>query len=171
MKNIKRVGPYVDILDARSPENPLSVVKVGVRNDSFEGLVHQHLFTTVAQYYGIVQDGILDAIHAFMGLNRPLMHAGDMEADRNVIVYSWQPKVDYTWAGGRFDGSPTSKTPPPNRVFVVLVRQDNNPESYPGFGSIFGSIERWNWVMEDPDLPLAPVDWQNRYKQKLWSRN
>jgi hypothetical protein len=171
MKTVQRVGPYIDIVEARSPENPVNVVKVGVRSDSFQGLMRQHLFTTVAQYYGIVQDGILDAKHAFMGLNRPLMHAGDMEADRNVIVYSWRPKIDYTWTGGRFEGAPIPKNPPPNRVFVVLVRQENQPDNYPGFGSIFGSIERWNWVTEDPDLQCAPVDWNHRYKQKLWSRN
>jgi hypothetical protein len=171
MKTIEPVGPYVDIIEARSPENPVSVVKVGARIDSFQGLVQQHLFTTVAQCYGIVQDGILDARHAFMGLNRPLMHEGDMEADRNVIAYSWRPKKDYIWTRGRFDGSPIPKNPPPNRVFVVLVRQEKEPNIYPGFGAIFGSVERWNWVMEAPDLSCAPVDWQNRYKQKLWSRN
>jgi len=98
MKTIQRVGPYLDIVEARSPENHLNVVKVGVRSDSFQQLMHQNLSTAVAQYYGIVQDGLLDARHAFMGLNRPLMHAGDMEADRSVIVYSWRPQTDYIWA-------------------------------------------------------------------------
>ena len=171
MKTIQRVGPYLDIVEAPSPETYLSVVKLGVRSDSFEGLMHQNLVTTVAQYYGIVQAGILDAMHAFAGLNRPLMHAGDMEADKSVIVYSWRPEVDYVWTRGRFDGIPVSKTPPANRVFVVLVREEKQPNDYAGYGSIFGSIERWNWVMEDPNLLYAPVDWQSRYKRRLWSRN
>jgi hypothetical protein len=51
------------------------------------------------------------------------------------------------------------------RVFVVLVR-----EELPNNHGIVGSIERWNWVREDPILPHAPVDWQDRYREKVWSK-
>lgn len=171
MRTIQRLGPYVDIVEARDPVDPVLVVKLGLREESFRQFLHHNLFTPVAQYYGIVQDGLLSAVHAFKGLKRPLMHGEDIKADRNVIVYSWRSEVDYVWTGSRFDGSPIRKTPPPNLVFVVLVREEPQPNDYPRVGSILGSIERWNWVKEDPMLSQAPFDWQKRYGDRLWSRD
>jgi len=170
MRPIQRVGPYVDTTEARDPLNPALVVKLGLGGDSFQQNVRNALATTIAQYYGIVQDGLLDAIHLFKGLKRPLMHGDDKEADRSVLVYSWRPEFDYVWTGNPFEGNPIRKTPPPHRVFVVLVREEQQPNDYQGVGSIFGSIEKWNWVKEDPALPHAPIDWQERYGTKLWSR-
>jgi hypothetical protein len=167
MRAIQPGGPYVDILEARAPDKPVLVVNVGLRSDSFAQVLHHNLNTAVAQYYGIVQDGLLEAIHAFKGLNRPLMHGEDMDADKNVVIYSWRPEFDYVWTGSRFDGNPVRKVPAPNRVFVVLVREERQPNDH----GIFGSIEKWNWVKEDPGLPGAPLEWPDRYEQKLWSRN
>jgi hypothetical protein len=169
LRKIQPVGPYVDVIEGRSPDNPLLFVKLGLLRESFQQLVQHNLPTAVAQYYGKVQDGLPQAVHAFKGLNRPLMHADDMEADKGVIIYSWRPDRDYVWIGSRFDGKPVEKIAPLNRVFVVLVREEQ-PNDYPGVGQIVGSIEKWNWVKEDPQLPHAPVDWEKRYNKKLWSR-
>jgi hypothetical protein len=171
MKDIQPVGPYGDIVDARSPQDPVLAVKLGLRRDNFDRVLHHSLPTAVAQYYGIVQHGLFQAVHAFKGLNRPLMHGDDMEADKSILVYSWRPENDYVWIGSRFDGKVISKTPPSGRVFVVLVREEPEPNKYTGVGTIFGSIEKWNWVKEDPTFPHAPVDWQERYTSKLWSRD
>jgi hypothetical protein len=167
MKTIQRVGPYVEVVEARAPDNPVLVVKLGLRDDSSSQVLHHNLRTTVAQYYGIVQDGLLNARHAFKGLKRPLMHGEDMEADKSVIIYSWRAEFDYVWTGSRFDGKPVRKSPPANRVFVVLVREEQQPNDY----GVFGSIEHWNWIKEDPELLDAPLEWPERYGQKLWSRN
>jgi hypothetical protein len=158
MRTIQPVGPYVDIVEARAPDNRALVVRLGLRQDSFSQILHHNLFTVVAQYYGIVQDGLLAARHAFKGLKRPLMHGEDMEADKSVIIYSWR-------TGSRFDGNPVRKIPPPNRVFVVLVREEQQPNDY----GVFGSIEKWNWIKEDPQELHAPLEWLDRYGQKLWS--
>ncbi|MFZ3212372.1 MAG: hypothetical protein WA188_12740 [Terriglobales bacterium] len=171
MRPIQRVGPYVDITEARDPLNPALVVKLGLRGDSFQQSVRSALATTIAQYYGIVQDGLLNAIHLFKGLKRPLMHGDDKEADKSVLVYSWRPEFDCVWTGSQFDGNAIRKTPPPNRVFVVLVREEKQPNAYEGVGSVLGSIEKWNWIKEDPALPHAPIDWQERYGTRLWSRS
>lgn len=170
MRAIRPLGPYRDVTEAYAPDNPLSVGYLGVREDSFKQVLHQNLFTTVAQYYGIVQDGMLEAIHLFRGLKRPLMHGDDKEADKNVLVYSWRPQVDCVWSPSRFDGNVILRPAPRGEVFVVLVREEKQPEQYPGCGSIVGSIEKWNWIKEDPLLPHAPIDWQARYGDKLWSR-
>jgi hypothetical protein len=170
MRTIRPVGPYRDVTEARAPDNHALVVNLGLRKDSFEQVLHHNLLTVVAQYYGIVQDRLLDAVHSFRGLNRPLMHDDDQQADKNVVVYSWRPETDYVWVGSRLDGNPVRKIPPLGRVFVVLVREELQPNNYAEVGTILGSIEKWNWIKEDPALPQAPIDWQARYGGKLWSR-
>jgi len=143
------------------------VVKLGLREESFQQILHHNLNSLIAQYYGMVQDGLLNAMHAFKGLKRPLMLGDDMQADQGVVVYSWRPQFDFFWSGSRFEGEPIRKTPPPGRVFVVLTREEAQPNEF----SVFGSIERWNWIKEDPNLPHAPVEWSERYGTHLWSIN
>ena len=169
MRDIRRIGPYVDIIEARSPENHLLHVKLGLRSDTFHQFLQHQMSFKVAEYYGIIQNGLVDAVHAFKGLNRPLMYEMDMNADAGIIVYSWRPRYDYVWSHGRFNGNPTARIPPPRVVFVVLVKQEE-PTEYPGHGTITGAIEHWTWVAEDPALAQAPIEWQQRYTEKLWSR-
>jgi hypothetical protein len=123
------------------------------------------LATYVAQYYQLIRNEMMDTQHVFRGLERPLMLDGDMDADKSVLIYAWRPKWDYEWEGTPWDGRPIPKVPPLKRVFVVLVRVEECLEF-----NVFGSIEKWNWVMEDSELKDAPVEWNLRYAEKLWSR-
>src|SRR5271154_2900605 len=141
MRDIQRVGPYVDITEARDPLNAALVVKLGIRSDSFQQNVNNGQKTVVAQYFGMVQDCLLAPVHCFKGLKRPLMHGDDKEADKSVIIYSWRPETDYVWTGSQFRGKPLPKLPLPKRVFVVLVREEKQPNSYAHVGKVFGSIE------------------------------
>jgi hypothetical protein len=166
MRAIQRVGHYRDVIDAPSPYDPEKSVKLGLTAETFSLYSGHKLATAIAEYYGIVQDGILFARHAFKGLKRPLMLDDDVHADANVVVYSWRPHLDYEWSGTPFEGTPEPKTPPPERVFVVLVREEK-PNEY----SVFGSVEKWNWIREDSENPHAPIDWQQRYAKLLWSRS
>ena len=163
MRDIERIGSYQDIVEAPSPENRALSVRLGIRPETFQQYHKRGLWTPIAQFYGIVQHGIAQAQHLFRGLKRPLMLSGDMNADKTVLAYTWRPLDDYEWAGDQFDGWPVRKTPPLNEVFVVLVREEE-----PNEHSVFGSIEHWNWVREDPELPDAPVDWRQRYDGKRW---
>jgi hypothetical protein len=165
MRPIRGVGPYADIVEAPSPTNNSDIVKLGVRVTTFEGYVRRKEISNVAQYYGIVQGDLMLAKHLFTGLKRSLMYNGDMQADRNVIVYSWRSTNDYRWRGNVQNGHSERVDPPRDQVFVVLVREE--PENEHG---VLGSIEHWNWVQEDPVLAHAPVDWNQRYGQKLWSK-
>jgi hypothetical protein len=171
MQTIQRVGPYVHIVEARSPDNHLSIVKLGVNQSSFQQFIQWNLSFLVAEFYGIIQGGLVGAVHAFRGLNRPLMHADDMHADQHVIAYSWRPQFDYVWSHSRFNGDPTPRVPPKGTVFVVLVQELKEPEQYPDHGVVVGTIEHWSWIAEDPALAHAPIEWQERYGQKLWSRD
>ena len=122
--------------------------------------------SAIAQYYAMVQEGMTLAQHVFRGLKRPLMLGENTNADENVFVYSWRSSLDSEWTGSKNSGrAVVIPDPPVGRVFVVLVR-----EELPNNHGIGGSIERWNWVREDPILPHAPVDWQDRYREKVWSK-
>jgi len=170
MRNIQRVGPYADIVEGRSADDPTLMVKIGLGEASFQQDMRFGLRTTIAQYYGLVQDYLSSAVHLFQGLKRPLMDGNDKKADKSVLVYSWRPETDFIWTGSPFDGRLCQMVPPEGRVFVVLVRPETNPADYSGVGRVLGSIEKWNWVKEDPFLPSAPVEWKQRYDKKLWSR-
>lgn len=138
-------------------------MKLGIRTASFQQYADRSLASAISQYYGIVQDDLMLARHLFRGLKRPLLHGGDQHADQDVLVYSWRSTVDYKWVGTPQRGHPERMNPPPkDQVFVVLVREEKSNEH-----DILGSIERWNWVREDPDLPHAPVEWQERYGETL----
>src|SRR5580692_4703778 len=98
MQTIQRVGPYVHIVEARSPENHSNIIKLGVNQASFQQFIQRNLSFVIAQFYGIIQPGLLEAVHAFKGLKRPLMQADDMQADQHIIAYSWRPQFDYVWS-------------------------------------------------------------------------
>jgi hypothetical protein len=170
MQTIQRVGPYVHIVEARSPENYLNIIKLGVNQASFQQFIQRNLSFVIAQFYGIIQPGLLEAVHAFKGLNRPLMQADDMQADQHIIAYSWRPQFDYVWSRSRFNGDPIPRVPPKDTVFVVLAQILKQPEEYRDHGVIVGTIEHWSWIAEDPSLAEAPIEWQERYERKLWSR-
>ncbi len=165
MRDFQRAGIYADIVEAPSPFDPENTVKLGVSNATIQQYRGRGLATAIAQYYGIVQEGLLFARHAFRGLMRPLALGEDMDADQAVVVYTWRSEVDYEWLGSPFDGHPMVMTPLSGRVFVVLVREDPGREQ-----GVHGSIERWNWVNEDPDLAHAPIGYERRYSKKLWSK-
>jgi hypothetical protein len=166
MRPIQGIGLYKDIVEAPSPGDPARIIKLGIRRDTFEEHVRWGLRSAIAQYYGIVQEGLIVAQHCFRGLKRPLLLNGDMNADRAVLVYTWRSWQDYEWAGTPQYGRPQLITPPPaDRVFVVLIREIEQVEN-----EVIGSVEKWNWVREDPTLPGAPIDWEIRYGKKLWSR-
>lgn len=95
MRAIRRVGIYADTVDAPSPQDPASTMKLGIRTASFQQYADRSLASAISQYYGIVQDDLMLARHLFRGLKRPLLHGGDQHADQDVLVYSWRSTVDY----------------------------------------------------------------------------
>ena len=166
MRDFQSIGPYADCVTAPSPIDWQRTISLGVRSDTLQQYAGHGIGTVIAQYYGIVQTGLLAAQHAFKGLNRKLLDDDDMQAEERIVVYTWRPPADYLWSGSPFNGTPVRVVPPPpGKVFVVLVRIDP-----PDKDGIEGSIERWNWVREDPRLPGAPVDSNARYGTRLWSK-
>lgn len=166
MRDFQGRGPYRDVIVAPSPSAPNNAVRLGLGADSI-ALFGYYGKTAIAQYYGLVQEGIQEAAHCFRGVNRPMLDGDDKEADQRIVVYSWVPVSDYVWTGDQWSGGPAPRVPMlgKGKVFVVLVK-----ECQPDKHGVSGSIERWNWVREDPILAQAPVGWNERYSERLWSR-
>ncbi len=172
MRQSTPIGPYWDIVSVSSPNNKSDTVGFGVLKTTVALYVEAMAKTFLCQYHGIVQDGIADAVHAFRGVNRPLLHDENMQADQDVLVYTWRPDCDWIWIGGRHH-DPHCELPqmiavdlPPRLVPVVLVRELQETDK----DGVSGTVEQWSFVREDDALPGAPVGWKTRYEDKLWSR-
>lgn len=158
---------YFDVVEAPSPIDPSQTVKYGLRRATVQAFGRAGWKTPMAQFYGIVQDGLISAQHAFRGLNRPMSYENNMEADQTILVYSWAPSIDYEYLGEGDACDLAEIKPSPGKAFVALVREEKikleNSQTE-------GTIEKWNWVLGDSELRGAPIDWKIRYAEKLWSR-
>lgn len=112
--------------------------------------------------------GLIHSVeHIFTGLNRPLFCDDSMDGDKDKLIYVSKPSYDYEWVGGP-QGGPGDLEAPDNSVFVVVISLNlNHQDKYP---DIFGWVDSWTWVHEDPGLPSAPIDWVERYDKKIWSK-
>jgi len=162
---VKGVGPFYKVVSAPSPDSPTTTIRLGVRHETVEQYLNAQTLTTMAQLVDIVFDHLEDAVHLFRGLQRPLCDGEDMNADKNVLVYVIAPEFDVAWVHAADGGYAVKLEPPPNRVFVALVRME---EGLPD--GVQGTIEHWNWVHADRFLKDAPVGHGKRYSEKVWSR-
>jgi hypothetical protein len=158
-----RVGPYWDTVQATSAADREAIATYGVTDETYQQKSLSR--TALTQYFFIVRTGLRNADHLFRGLKRPLWYDGDAYADRSVLIYAWRPLNDYEWVATASGIGWQRRTPPPDRVFVVLVREIRLDEH--GVG---GVIDQWNWVEEDQRLRGAPKDWHTRYAEKVWGK-
>lgn len=147
------------------PKTDKEIAKYALTLESFKNLGERGQFSTLSQLYGLVIPGLILSTHLFQGLNRNLYCDNGFEGDKDKYVFSRKPAYDYYWSEELKREEKT--TAPANQVFVVLVSANkNHNDKYP---EIAGWIEHWNWVDEDTVLPEAPIDWVDRYKEKLWN--
>ena len=123
--------------------------------------------TAIAQFYEIVQNGLILALHVFRGLKRPCCSGDDMGADKSKLVYVWTPAFDAIWKRERFQGAPSRCQPPSSAVFAVYVSPNGAKQEFP---DVSGWIEHWAWLDEDDKSPGRPVKHETRYDEHLWSR-
>jgi len=173
VRDVQPIGPYKDVVRMPSPTDSDKLlrsetfVQMGVQVDTFRKLLEFGLATAIAQYYGNVQEGLAfadDVVHLFKGLERPLMHESNMQADRDMLMYSWVPRRDWEW--DRSTQMPKARTPAPNRVFTVTVRPFPQEDEY----RVAGIVLHWGWKDEDSMLRGAPVDPKERFSTKVWSK-
>ena len=146
------------------------VVTLGCRAKTIGVSGGHGLRSRIAQFYKIVVPGMIFTGHIFQGLKRPQKKGDDMDADAKNCVYTWKPKRDFWWGGGKTsgDGYIVEVPPPAGRVFTVIVAPNLEMEQWP---EIRGWIVDWAWVRESKELAYAPVEYQDRYAKRLWSQN
>ncbi len=159
------------LVDAKYPDasgrEPVDA-KLGMIVPALGVCVVRGLLSAVAQFYGLVEPGLILSRHIFKGLERPLCVDDRMNADGEKLIYSWRPRWDYEWQGG--PGGSLRRILAPTRSVFVVIATPNVGRYRDEFPDAVGWIERWNWVEEDPVLSEAPRDWVDRYHKKLWTR-
>lgn len=171
MRNVTPLGVHKDIVlvpnrHERDWLRPDRFVRAGVSVETFRRMARLSLATAIAQYYGNVQAGFAEAttMHLFRGLERPLMHDGNMQADQDMLIYTWAATLDWEWNWKT--QTPEPRKPPKGKVFKVVVR----PYAESDENEVMGVILHWAWDEEDPVLRGAPINWEERYAEKIWSR-
>lgn len=147
-------------------EDRKTVAKFGILKPDLAKYPERGLLSGLGQFYGIVGPGLIMAKHLFLGLNRPLYCDGSMEGDCGKLIYSWNPVYDYEWAGGPSYGRLECLPAPRNSAFAVIVSK--NVRHTKEFPSIYGWIERWNWIAADAYISDAPINWASRYREKVY---
>ena len=165
---IRKGGKVAYLFDGWTVENSIEpqVVKFGILQDDIIKLADRGQNSALAQLDSIVAPGLISARHIFRGLNRPMLTDHSMDADVPELVYAWRQMWDFDWPAPH--GTPRRWPRPENCVFVVIAgRNIQYLEKWP---EVYGWINRWNWVDEDPGVPEAPLNWSSRYAEKMFTR-
>lgn len=154
---------FYTIIEAPDPDDRNKRVKLGVRHETVKQLKDAQLWTSMALLVDVVGHNLPFAAHVFRGLKRPLFDGKDMNADQDVVIYSFTPEEDVYWVNAADGGYSSRLPPPPGRTFVVLVKLEKGLPN-----GVVGTIEHWNWVHMDPILHDAPDKYGSRYSEKVW---
>jgi hypothetical protein len=159
---VKENGQIVFLVKGRSLDDPNKEVDYGILQSDLIKHLNRKNLTSIAQFESIVIPGLIKARHLFRGLKRFLFADGSKHADVRKFVHSWRPKHDYVWEASRI----REVDAPPRTVFGVIVEKN----ALPTFSSVYGWIEKWNWIRESFELDEAPFDWVNRYDEKIFTK-
>lgn len=141
-----------------------------IRSSVVDFMADRGLGTKFVQFYNLVMPQLIHARHVFQGLRRRLYNDSQQDGDKEKLVYTWRPKLDYEWE--REEGKPghcVTRDARPRLVFAVIASP--NPRERKEFNEVDCFIEAWNWLDEDSVLPEAPVEWVDRYDQRIWTRS
>jgi len=99
------------------------------------------------------------------GLKRPLLYGEDADGDKAKLVFTWQAPYDFDYDHGkRFEpGGLTQRAAPPNTVYAAIT----TPNTCPEYPSVDYWLDRWCWLDASPTLAGAPIDWENRYEERI----
>jgi len=148
-------------------DSEAKVVQYGLLKSDLGKYATRGQANAIAHFFTLVAPGLILTRHIFIGLERPLCSDNCMEGDKLKHIHSRKPKRDYEWQKGsackvkEFDA-------PKDKVFVVIMSK--NVKHNARFPMVYGWIERWSWVKKDKSLKEAPVNWADRYKEKIFTR-
>lgn len=121
----------------------------------------------IGQMYWVVGTGLISANHVFRGLRREMYVGDDKDADEKKLAVSWASPHDARAVGDSFGAiQPEYHPAPAGCAFVVYISINKMLGKFP---DVYGWAEHWTWVDGDPGSPGAPVEWQERYEERVWS--
>ncbi len=169
MRLLKQPGGHVWIADAPNwagipgkEHLTVAISKTGIKDRADQGFSWQ-----LGQLYGILEPGLIFTQHVFQGLRRDMYVREDKNAAAKKFALSWVANRDARLVGDEYNPTLEFADPPPNRVFVVYISPNEMLQEFP---DVFGWAEHWTWVAADGQLAGAPVEWNDRYDRKVWSR-
>jgi len=152
-----------------SDPGPHKEGKLAITAEALKVRYRQGLGVQIAQLYQLVLPGLILTRHVFKGLRRPLYCDGSDAGDKEKLIYTRRPAFDSVLAKDPGTGlqEAVRRAAPPNEVFVVIVSPNIRHKNK--FPRVDGWIEHWNWTKEDLGLPEAPVNWIDRYDEKIFT--
>lgn len=172
MELLKQTGGHVYIAEAPIWDNDcLNLLRnnhllVGITKDRLGTIASRGLSMAIGQLYGVVAPGLILTQHLFRGLKRGMMIGDDRNAAAKMLVASWSQRRDARLVGDPHNPQLDYLEAPKNCVFVVAISKNERLIDFP---QIYGWIEHWTWVAADPDEIGAPVDWNTRYDERVWT--
>ena len=139
---------------------------LGITKEALTTIASRGLSTAIGQLYGVIAPGLIHAQHLFRGLKRPMMIGNNCGAAASRLIASWAQPRDARLVGTGQDPKLEYLDAPPNKVFVVTISMNEMLESFP---QIYGWMDHWTWIAEDPDKIGAPIEWSKRYDKCLWT--
>lgn len=121
----------------------------------------------LGQMFGVMGPGLILARHVFKGLRREMFVGDDKRAASDKLALSWRPERDARLAGPKENPILEFNDAPKDRVFVVYISLNQMLGDFP---DIYGWAEHWAWVQQSAELPEAPVEYEVRFDNRLWSR-
>lgn len=106
--------------------------------------------------------GLENAHAVFRGIERPLAEDDD---GSDVLAYILKPEWMHQYDGASMVSVALKVAVPQDVVFVVYVRLSN--PSAP-LEDLTGTVTHWGFVEADKDDPTLPVEYNSRYRTRLW---
>jgi hypothetical protein len=106
--------------------------------------------------------GLKDAHALFQGIERPL---AEDDNGAGVLAFIVKPTAMYEYDSGSLVSVALKIVVPQDVVFVVYVRLDN-PDA--ALEDMTGTVTHWGFVEADKNDPTLPVEYDSRYRKRLW---
>lgn len=150
------------VLDGSNSEPNIGLF--AILSKDIEAYARRGESTVIAQFDGLVKNGMVLTKHIFQGLRRKLRTDEDSDSDQRMLVHVRKPSYNYFVSNKRI----MREDAPKATVFAVLVSPNiKHKDKYP---EVHGWINTWTWLDEEPGLAEAPIGWVDRYDNKLWTR-
>jgi hypothetical protein len=139
---------------------------IGITSEALRGKSASGMSWHLGQAYGVVSTGLIMARHVFKGLNRDMTIQGNSHAAADKLAVTWLAPRDALLVGPKFNPTIRYCEAPPKRTFAVYISPNQMLQKFP---HIHGWAEHWAWIASDPARPTAPVDWETRYDDEIWT--